>query len=114
MHEHHAVSDMTRRAPWPFPEDRFPDDLGAVVQRTVLDGELPALFVAHAADGDWMVGDGVNDPNLPSATVATHVRHVVTRDPSVGALATLPPGKRADRQSPAHPWVVSDFTYEDA
>lgn len=113
MHEHHAVSDMMRRVPWPFPEDRFPDDLGAAVQRTVLEGSLPALFVAHAADGDWMVGDGVNDPNEPGSTVATHMRHVVARDTGVDALATLPPGRRADRQSAADPWVVSDFTYED-
>jgi hypothetical protein len=104
---------MVRRRPWPFPADVFPDDLGAVVQRTVLEGRRPALFVAHAADGDWMVGDGVGDPNVPGATVATHIRHVVTRDPGVGALATLPPGRRADRPTAADPWVVSDFTYDD-
>ncbi|HEX6129190.1 MAG TPA: hypothetical protein VF071_09235 [Candidatus Limnocylindria bacterium] len=104
---------MARRVPWPFPEGRFPEDLGAVVQRTVLDGELPALVVVHAADGDWMVGDGLNDPNEPRAAVATHLRHVVDRDPSVGPLATLPPGKRADREASAHPWVVTDFVYED-
>lgn len=112
MHEHHTVSNMARRVPWPFPDGRFPEDLGAVVQRTVLEGELPALVVAHAADGDWMVGDGVTDPNGPGASVATHIRHVVDRDPSVGPLAAMPPGKRADRPSPTHPWVMSDFSYE--
>ena len=104
---------MVRRRQWPFPGAEFPDDLGAVVQRTVLDGQLPALVVAHAANGDWMVGDGINDPNEPAATVATHMRHVVARDASVGPLAALAPGKRADRRSAADPWVVSDFTYED-
>ena len=107
------MADMVRRRPWPFPGGRFPDDLGAVVQRTVLDGRLPALVVAHAEDGDWMVGDGVNDPNEPGATTATHMRHVVALDPSVGTLAELPPGRRADRESAAHEWVVSDFAYED-
>ena len=104
---------MVRRRPWPYPGGEFPHDLGAVVQRTVLDGQLPALTVAHAADGDWMVGDGVNDPNARGATVATHIRHVVDRDPSVGPLASLAPGSRADRETAAHPWVVSSFAYED-
>jgi hypothetical protein len=110
--DHRAVADMVRRLRWPFPGGEFPEDLGAVVQRTVLDGRLPALVVAHADDGDWMVGDGVNDPNEPGATIATHMRHVVDRDPTVGALAELPPGSRADRESAAHPWVVSHFAYE--
>jgi hypothetical protein len=104
---------MVRRRPWPFPGDDFPEDLGAVVQRTVLDGQLPALVVAHAEDGDWMVGDGVNDPNEPGATIATHMRHVVDRDATVGALAELPPGSRADRQTAGDPWVVTGFAYED-
>jgi len=107
------MSDMRRRVPWPFPGDGFPTDLGAVVQRTVLDGALPALTVAHSEDGDWMVGDGVNDPNEPGATVATHISHVVERDQSVAALASLPPGKQADRDAPGGAWVVSDFAYED-
>lgn len=104
---------MVRRLPWPFRGGEFPDDLGAVVECTVLDGRLPALVVAHAPDGDWMVGDGVNDPNEPGASVATHIRHVLALDPSLGALASLPPGRRADRESAAHPWVVSDFVYEE-
>jgi hypothetical protein len=103
---------MVRRRPWPFPGERFPDDLGAVIQRTVLDGDLPALVVAHAADGDWMIGDGVNDPNLAGATVATHVRHVLDRDPSIGPLASLAPGRRADRRSVDDPWLESDFEYD--
>jgi hypothetical protein len=98
---------------WPFPGGRFPEDLGAVVQRTVLDMKLPARMVAHAADGSWMVGDGVNDPNEPGAAVATHLRHVVEHDPSLAELASLPPGSRADRASGDAPWVVSDFRYEE-
>lgn len=107
------MRDMRRQVPWPFPNDEFPADLGAVVQRTVLDGELPALMVAHAEDGSWMVGDGVTDPNESGATVATHISHVVERDPSVAALASLPPGRRADRDASGGMWVMSDFAYED-
>jgi len=104
---------MHRTRPWPFARGAFPPDLGAVVQRTVLDGRLPALTVAHAPDGSWMVGDGVNDPNEPGAAVATHLHHVVERDPSIATLASLPPGRRADRESAGGAWVVSDFAYDD-
>jgi hypothetical protein len=107
------MTEMHRRLPWPFAGGEFPADLGAVVQRTVLDGVLPALMVAHAADGSWMVGDGVNDPNEPGASTATHLRHVVERDASIATLASLPPGRRADRASAGSAWVVSDFEYED-
>ena len=111
--DHTGMSDMRRRVPWPFPDGEFPEDLGAVVQRTVLDGKLPALLVAHSAEGDWMVGDGVNDPSEPGATVATHMQHVVELDPSIGPLADLPPGRRADREDAGQPWVETDFRYED-
>jgi hypothetical protein len=106
------MSDMVRTRPWPFPNGAFPPDLGAVVQRTVLDGELPTLMVAHAEDGSWMVADGVNDPNAPGAAVATHMHHVVARDPSIVQLASLPPGTRADRTAPGSSWTFSDFIYE--
>lgn len=104
---------MRRTIPWPFPSDRFPDDLGVVVQRTVLDGELPALMVAHTKDGDWLVADGENDPNEPDASVATHMRHVLASDPSIQPLASLAPGKRADRATAQAPWIVSEFAYEE-
>ena len=53
--------------PFPFPDGRFPDSLGAVVQRTVLSGDFPAREVVHTPDGSWLIGDGVNDPNQPGA-----------------------------------------------
>jgi hypothetical protein len=109
-HEPHLVY---RTAPFPFPEDRFPDGLGAVVQRTVADGTLPALAVVHDADGDWLVGDGVNDPNLPDACGLYCMTHVADADPAVAETATLPPGHAAYRDAPGRPWVVEPFTYED-
>jgi hypothetical protein len=53
--------------PFPFPDSPFPPQLGAVVQRTVADGVLPALTVIHTADNSWIVLDGVNDPNADDA-----------------------------------------------
>jgi hypothetical protein len=92
--------------PFPFPDDQFPAELGAVVQRTVLSGERPALEVIHAPDGSWMVGDRVADPNLPGACLATHMLHVVEHNSSVAELATMPPGHRAHRDRPGQPWKV--------
>lgn len=98
---------MLRHMPFPFPGDAFPPELGAVVQCTVLRGERPALEVVHAPDGSWLVGDGVDDPNVPGASVAAHIGHVVERNSSVAGLATMPPGSIAQRDAPGQPWTVS-------
>ena len=99
---------MFRLLPWPFPDGEFPRELGAVVQLTVLDGALPALLVIHSAEGDWLVGDGVTDPNLEGASVATHIWHAVERNSSMAELANLAPGHQAARRWPGDPWVVSE------
>jgi hypothetical protein len=97
---------MRRRVAFPFPHDRFPDELGAVVQRTVLNGESPARLVVHFDDNSWAAGDGVNDPNEPAALIATHIAHVIERNSSVAELATLQLGYEARRTGPGSPWVV--------
>jgi hypothetical protein len=73
---------------------------------------MPALLVGHTAGGDWSVGDGVNDPNLPGAAVATHMHHVIERNSSIRALAGLPPGHEARRQSTTHLWVIQEAALE--
>jgi hypothetical protein len=46
-----------------------------------------------------MVGDGLNDPNVPGACVASHIHHVLARNPSVvRAISYADPG--LGRQSP--------------
>jgi len=60
-------SEIHRVLRFPFDGSVVPATLGAVVQRTVLDGTEPAREVVHAADGSWLVGDGVSDPNEPDA-----------------------------------------------
>jgi hypothetical protein len=104
---------MVRFVPFPFENGRFPAELGAVVQVTVLEGREPARLVVHASDGSWMVGDGVDDHNLPGASIATHISHVVERDASVAALATLGPGRVARRDGPGWAWEISDHVWED-
>jgi hypothetical protein len=98
-------SEVFRNLPFPFDGDTFPANLGAVVQRTVLEGVEPAREVIHATDGSWLVGDGVNDPNEPGAVVVTHMSHVVERNSSVAQLANLLLGQIARRARPGDDWV---------
>ena len=104
---------MVQHLPFPFPDGRFPAELGAVVQRTVLDGDEPAREVVHTADGSWLVSDGVHDPNEPGAAVATHIWHAIERNSSIAQLATLPPGHVATRTDPGHGWVVAQHEWPD-
>jgi hypothetical protein len=103
-------TEMRRVMPFPYEGDRFPAALGAVVQGTVLQGEQPARVVIHTPEGDWCIGDGVNDPNLPGASTATHISHAVELNSSIAALATMPPGHIARRTDPGHDWQVQVLT----
>jgi hypothetical protein len=100
-----VATEMFRDRPWPFEGGAFPKDLGAVVQQTVLDGSKPARLVVHTEGGGWAIGDGLNDPNLPGASIATHIWHAIERNSSVASLAGLPPGHEANRSEPGDPWV---------
>jgi hypothetical protein len=105
--------EVARQIPWPFLECSFPRNLGAVVQRTVLSGELPVRLVVHDDENDWCVGDDVNDPNVPGASVVVHMAHVLGRDSSVSELASLPPGWAAMRDGPEQPWQRFPHHYPD-
>lgn len=98
--------EMFRHLPFPFENERFPIELGAVVQKSVLTGEQPAREVIHAPDGSWLVGDGVNDPNLPGASVATHLAHAIERNSSIAELGGMPPGRIAQRSEPGEAWTI--------
>lgn len=105
--------EMFRDLPFPFPDDEFPAALGAVVQNTVLRGDEPAREVVHADDGSWLVGDGVNDPNLPGAAVATHIWHAIMQNSSIAELATMPPGHMASRSGPEDSWRIERHDWPD-
>jgi hypothetical protein len=102
---------MFQHLPFPFEGDVFPASLGAVVQLTVLEGAEPAREVIHAEDGSWLVGDGVNDPNVPGAVVATHMAHAVERNSSIAELAAMPAGHRATRSGPGATWVIAPHVW---
>jgi len=69
------MAEMRRYMDFPFPDGRFPPGLGAGIQRTVLDGERPALYVGHTDENEWVVGDDLSDPNLDGASLAAHLHH---------------------------------------
>ena len=97
---------MFQHLPFPFTGGRFPGNLGAVVQRSVLSGERPARLVVHTPDGSWLVGDGVDDPSGSGVSIATHISHAVERNSSIADLATMEPGHIAERSVPGDPWRI--------
>ncbi|AEV83985.1 hypothetical protein ACWT_2963 [Actinoplanes sp. SE50] len=104
---------ILRGVAFPFPGGRFPERLGAVVQRTVLTGEEPARVVIHDEENDWLVGDGVNDPDLPGASVIACIATIADTDPGLAELATLPVGRIARRDEAGKPWTVDPHTWPD-
>lgn len=87
-------------------------DIAGVVQHTVIRGDLPALVVVHDDEGDWLVGDGVNDPNEDGACGIYHFGHLVQLDPTVAQVLDLPPGQVATRDGVESPWEISRWEYE--
>lgn len=106
--EHFAEShEIRQHLPFPFEGGQFPRDLGAVVQATVLSGDIPAREVVHTPDGRWHIGDGVSDPTLPGASMVSQISHVVQWNTSIAALATMGPGYVAERSDPGRPWHIA-------
>ena len=108
-----VAHEVFQHVPFPFPNDGFPAQLGATVQRTVADGELPALTVIHTADNSWIVLDGVNDPNLDCACVIDAMVHLVEDDPSLAVTAQLEIGHRADREHVGDVWQAFPYKTTD-
>jgi hypothetical protein len=84
-----------------------------VVQCTVVRGKLPALVVIHDEEGDWLVGDGINDPNLDGACDLICLTHIVALDATLASAATLPKGNVIRRSAADEPWTVGMWQYED-
>ncbi len=105
--------EMFQHVPFPFADGRFPHHLGAVVQTSVLDGHEPAREVIHSDDNSWLIGDGIHDPNLPGASIATHIRHVIDADPTLEEMAGLPIGHIATRVEVNLPWQIARHEWAD-
>jgi hypothetical protein len=80
-----------------------PPDAAVLLSRSVAKAGRPILFVAHDADDHgWQFLDGAAPP---SEVILVSMREAVDLDPSVLALADLPPGGCARRESLHHPWI---------
>ena len=99
--------EMRRDLPFPYEGGKFPSRLGALIQGTVLSGDVPSRAVTHAPDGSWIIGDGVSNPNLPGASVVNHISHAVQWNSSIADLATMEPGHIAERSDPGKPWRIA-------
>ncbi|MFE1308089.1 hypothetical protein [Streptomyces sp. NPDC058755] len=87
--------------------------VAGVIQRTIINGELPALIVIHDDEGDWLIGDGINDPNEDGACGIYHLAHVVSLDESLTEVMNIPIGYGAKRESASAPWEISPWAYDD-
>lgn len=88
-------------------------DVAGVVQKTVIYEGLPALVVVHDEDGDWLVGDGVHDPNEDGVCGVFHLAHLVQRDTTLVEAFRIPAGFAATRESAHAPWIISPWSYSD-
>ncbi|MET8581192.1 hypothetical protein ABZX39_09895 [Streptomyces collinus] len=68
-------------------------------------------MVIHDDQDDWLLCDGLHDPNADDASIVVHMDHLLTQDPSLVALAGLPPGHCAERSSGEAPWEIQSWTY---
>lgn len=105
--------EIRQHLPFPFQDGQFPNNLGAVVQGTVLSGDVPARAVVHTSDGSWLIGDGVSNPDLPGASVISHISHAVQWNSAIAELATMGPGHIAERSDPGMPWQIAALESRD-
>jgi hypothetical protein len=84
---------------WPF--DQSPN-VGALTVKSVLEGD-PILFVSHDSDDHgWQFLDG-REPDTREGRLIS-MSHALALDPSLRAVADLPPGWVAWRDRVEDPW----------
>lgn len=87
----------------------FREDLGVIACRCVLKGDKPVLFVSHAG-GDWQMychdkNHDFDDPKaMEKEIVLAHAAHLVSRDPTLNAVADLPVDMGAERDDVGAEW----------
>jgi hypothetical protein len=90
---------------WPFDQ---PPDHGAVTLRSIVARREPVLLVFHDADDhgwQFLGGDRPQEDNGVLACLAD----LLALDPGLRAVATMPPGRYAFRESPADAWQFGDI-----
>jgi Domain of unknown function (DUF4262) len=92
---------LSASSSWPFHEGK---NRACFTTRRVLDG-LPILFVSHDQDGDWQFLCGTTNELKDGALVC--LGEMLGTDGTLGEVAELPEGWRAERLKFGEPWVRS-------
>lgn len=90
----------TAPSAWPFAE---PTNTQAFSNARVVHVKRPVLLVVHDDEGDWLFLCGSED--LGEALIVC-LACAYQHNPDVGAVADLPVGWRAWRESVNHPWQM--------
>ena len=84
-------------------------ELTAIICQHIFDDTHPVLLVCRAG-GDWQFLCGADHPDGTRPRVVG-INHIFDRDPTLRALADLPPEWEAERSKVGDPWArrpVSD------
>jgi hypothetical protein len=74
---------------------------------------MPALVVVHDDEDDWLIGDGVNDPNVSGACEIYHLSHIIDMDPRISEVMDMLPGHAAYRNTVDSSWEIESWRYSD-
>jgi hypothetical protein len=92
--------EMSQPSSWPFTDK---PNVAVFTTKSVAAGKDPILFVSHDVhDGAWQFL-GSDEPTEGSASLVA-LSEVVRLDATTGALADLPLGWIAQRESAGAPW----------
>lgn len=94
MHRHNFSE-----AQWPFEDAQ---NLGVLTTIKVLEG-APVLLVTHEHGGDWQILCGTTNSSADGRIVCFGCAFQRNRD--IAALADLPRGWHAWRETPTSPWI---------
>ena len=87
----------------------FPENIGTIACRCVVENGAPVLAVSHAG-GDWQMYCRFENHNFASQAamaeelVLVHAAHLAGLDPTLEAVADLPPDMGAERSAPGAEW----------
>ena len=89
-------------ATWMFPD---PPNVAVLTTRSIV---YDGVWIAHVShdedDGCWQFHDSRLEGPQTADAMVVGLGEMVTRDPTLNALADLPIGWRAWREAPTAPW----------
>ena len=96
----------------------FPDNLGVITCRCVLEKNEPVLFVSHAG-GDWQMycrdtnHDFEDEVAMKNDLVVVHVAHLLAQDATLNDIAYLPNDMAAERSHVGGSWSIFENADEE-